>query len=767
MTIPFQRKLPEIPENVSELRIHGVSGTPPSAMLKSYPIRISGEERCGVFRRVEGGPDRAYWWGGLTSGSWVQALWLLLLPFAFVNVAGWMFSRPDVDGNPGSWNDPNAKPTKAWRTRLKARALMTRLLAMGLTVLFVCLLMSGLVESAALGPGRGLCAASRLNVPGSCWWAAQPESRRVLSGVVAVHAVVVGVIVLSGLTRRRFEQEQQHPQSGTEPLGLGAPGAGFHRSAMWSTAFFPNFLADAHRTLAFSALAWITLGLFQAGALTWARLPAAAYALLALGAVAQVTLWEQTEEDHAEVLRKVMSLVSWLAVLPAAAAVWKLAQSPASETFDARVIAELVGATVVGVLLLFIGLALLRLFTPKGSSRYPTRKGWFVSFAREGGAMYVVGIGAALAFGSGVVETIGWLASHEDEHHTVRAWLAIGFLVTAVMVACRFLLKLLPLDSGTRRQKTVRLREAVEDALHWPLTLLCWVPLAVIGLLLLLAKLPFTDGGDVYELPLGSLAFPGLGWVDNSLATVVVLAPLALVIAHRSRVWRIALVAVLALSIAVMSLGKPSLVAVAIWSTLLIPLVIIGYLIIRGRRDEPLRRAIGVVWDLVIFWPRWFHPWAPPPYTEVAVPNLLKVLPDIPIPPDRPSVILSAHSQGAVIAFAAFRSLGRERAVIGHRDQGHVRLLTYGNLIAKHYRELFPSFFTPEDVDYVDEVLERRWLNAYRPTDPLGHPIPELDERDVKYDYSGAASEPYGHSDYLYSAQYSADLRKLADMPNS
>src|SRR4051794_10347475 len=80
-----------------ELRIHGVSGTPPEIMLDDpQPLEISGDGTGRIFRRrapwpgAEPGMDRiveGYHWGRYTSGSATRALWLLLLPFAVMNLA--------------------------------------------------------------------------------------------------------------------------------------------------------------------------------------------------------------------------------------------------------------------------------------------------------------------------------------------------------------------------------------------------------------------------------------------------------------------------------------------------------------------------------------------------------------------------------------------------------------------------------------------------------------------------------------------------------
>jgi len=86
-----------VPEGWLELRIHGVSGTPPEDLLRGEPVRVSGNDLSG-FYRINGVDDlEAYSWGGLTSGKKRHAFWLLLLPFSLLNVAGWMTPCPLSD----------------------------------------------------------------------------------------------------------------------------------------------------------------------------------------------------------------------------------------------------------------------------------------------------------------------------------------------------------------------------------------------------------------------------------------------------------------------------------------------------------------------------------------------------------------------------------------------------------------------------------------------------------------------------------------------
>src|SRR5271169_4190028 len=88
-------QLPVVAEcdGVTELRVHGVGGTPPGAILGDLaPEQVSGDAIAGFYRSSDhraGDGDRAasldvdrhvevYSWGGLTSQSKVRVLWLAL-----------------------------------------------------------------------------------------------------------------------------------------------------------------------------------------------------------------------------------------------------------------------------------------------------------------------------------------------------------------------------------------------------------------------------------------------------------------------------------------------------------------------------------------------------------------------------------------------------------------------------------------------------------------------------------------------------------------
>ena len=120
--------------NVVELRVHGVSGTPPEELLDRQLVRqVAGDKTAGFYRprlreewrdRPSNDPGtdsepystadetlpppllEGYSWGGLTSGSPSRALWLILLPFTLINVA------PRMRPVPG--DTPDDAPRRAW-----------------------------------------------------------------------------------------------------------------------------------------------------------------------------------------------------------------------------------------------------------------------------------------------------------------------------------------------------------------------------------------------------------------------------------------------------------------------------------------------------------------------------------------------------------------------------------------------------------------------------------------------------------------------------
>jgi hypothetical protein len=103
--------------------------------------------------------------------------------------------------------------------------------------------------------------------------------------------------------------------------------------------------------------------------------------------------------------------------------------------------------------------------------------------------------------------------------------------------------------------------------------------------------------------------------------------------------------------------------------------------ILGSRKPTTRARSFAVVWDLLMFWPRRFHPLAVPSYGQIAVPLLVDEIKKS--TENGNFLLLSAHSQGSVLAVAALHQMSEER------DQVH--LVTYGSPIGGLYKDAFPG----------------------------------------------------------------------------
>ncbi len=132
-------------EGVTELRIHGVSGSNGPTMLEHpQALQVSGDGVAGFFRRWSpDGPGHpsvpwkleAYSWGGLTEAPLASASWLLLAPFMMYNVAYFMLP-PTVTGGESRMVRGPEPHLRRDRGHEITHALL-RLLAMAATIQFV------------------------------------------------------------------------------------------------------------------------------------------------------------------------------------------------------------------------------------------------------------------------------------------------------------------------------------------------------------------------------------------------------------------------------------------------------------------------------------------------------------------------------------------------------------------------------------------------------------------------------------------------------
>ncbi len=157
--------------------------------------------------------------------------------------------------------------------------------------------------------------------------------------------------------------------------------------------------------------------------------------------------------------------------------------------------------------------------------------------------------------------------------------------------------------------------------------------------------------------------------------------------------------------------------------------------IVGGFGDPEKRRKVGMLWDTGSFWPRWFHPLAPPSYSPHAVKMLNRAL------DGEQTEILTAHSQGSVISCVA---LSQPDAPLPRA------FVTYGSPLGILYDQLFPFAGVRSLISKVEGRWGQNthWVNLWRKTDPLGGaPVPCITRN--KLIESGV-----GHSNYELSDEF-------------
>lgn len=599
---------------VVELRIHGVGGSSPERLLgERHPddvVRLRVGHRTGLWARRADPTVQGYVWGGLTAGSRLQPLWVVLLPFTLCNVAGWMH--------------PPLTASARRRQRVQAVRVLVTVLGTTLTASWVLWLAVIGGDYLAFQEGAGLAAdpatagwvagaGATVAAAGVVWrgwppllaggallvavgaalqWSDLPRARAV-GGVVAAQAVLALVVVVAGATGRSFGR----------PSGLGPRWAARRNDDLRNPAFFTEFRGSARLLAVHAAVAGVTLALVVARAWTRAGtdpLPGSldlGSSLVALGAVQSVLV-------AALAALSIGPLRGW-------AGRWRVAGPAVAATL------ALVLTTAV-----FGGLAL------------------FVS--RQAGTTVT---GAELA---------------------LLDVFALVLAAVAALVALAWAPAFLRGGPGPDRRRARRERLARAPR-HLDVIL--------------------TSATAAFVL---ASAWATVARVD----TAGSLVPWD---------WRID---------AARSIGPFR--DAAVW---LLAFVVpaLGLVVRAGVRSLSARRNIGNLWDVLTFWPRRFHPLAVRPYTEHAVPELRDLVHQALGRPGG-AVLVSAHSQGSVLAFAALSSLVAEEDC---RDR--LALVTYGSPL-ELLHVAFPGYVGPAELAFLHANLAD-WRNFYRRTDHIGGPL--------------------------------------------
>jgi hypothetical protein len=759
---------------VTELRVHGVGGTPPDAILGDLaPEQVGGDAIAGFYRTSDHRADpedsatrpdvdrhvEVYSWGGLTSRSKTRLLWLVLLPFLFANLAGWMCSAKTRES--------------AWRFCLHRLAYGLGALALTVNAALIAVMISADV----LGYQT-----ARAGLAGHQWWLAPlgwhsiagHPARQVTFGVLVVVLFVLALIWLASSTWR-YEavrppykvtagraDKSRMVTAAALPDGLADDefwdGESSVRLVSWlhvgvTGGFLAIVLGVTAKALTgsphFIALAWITIGLGGATI-------AAGVAYICLDAVSTLPVTSQSRSPRAAGWLS-DKLRGWLRFLPVPAAAALLLAGvfawfqPGAPVRAAELpgIAGVIGWTALAIAVV-VAVALISVLVGLSGSQETLTGGPWVTLMLGFATLNIVLLGA----GIWVAHLVGPVTSNATDalsrpHGQIHLPYVITSGVPLLVWAAVLAVLAFGLTEGVRWLGQRRLPEPVaqqyqngamefRDSLTEPRNAWYWSGLD-----------PFAPGDATadlgqsrgWEQKIARAQFLGRASHDATwLLWGTILAQLVMALC----VWRFRVqppVLVRNIGIAIAGLALPALMA----------------FLYSAWNDPTKRRTIGVLWDVGTFWPRSYHPLSPPCYTERAIPELQRRMWWLHDNSGR--VTLVAHSQGAMIATAALVQPGcRPR-------HDYPALITFGSPVCKLYSWGFPA--------YVDHKLLQPlmpggtaqlndWRNFYYPTDPIGgSTAPDLTAADSDpvnqefpdpagcyYLYGQPPPAPQGHSGY-------------------
>jgi hypothetical protein len=739
-----------------EIRVHGVSGTPPQSLLEIESIRqVDGDDTARFFRHSPAPPAsgtrcEAFHWGTMTSGSISKALWLLMAPFGVINLARYtlpMESRTArksrTEGKSGTGGESGAggesragrelgTEGKGKRARQIADGSL-RLLGLVLTVLLVTTVAFVSIDLVAWQCGGNRACARQVPLIGSrdfgwswrlAFGAAVPAALVWLLGSFSTK-VYLHPARLASPTKAEPKAEAER-EAKPDPVGA------LDQREFWSPAPRTALLRLLHLTTALAVVAMVVShlsthkvrGFVPAGGwshtvlwtLFWAAAAIAVWCVVVTAAGRALG----TEDADAAVdpsavpaAYRWLNKASWtvLAGVAVIAACWGSSSVRTSGSRPARLTgfdwafqAHYAAAALLLLVLAGANFALSRRFAAPVPTPY--RRMW------SGMACTVLtGFAVLLATGftSGLALQTARLLGHPDEvaktrqplelpelfHVTALLWglLVVPLiLVAAVFLICRCLWPRLPggMDLHARikddypgedvRPRTVkgigaawrrgRLKYQLPRWLAW-LGGVGAVASLVQGLLAVFAVLPGKD--------------PGPGWLRRN------------VYGDGGRETFF--------SFCDEVLGTWVLTGIAAG---------LAFLGVRAFRSPAWRRSVGVLWDLLAFWPRLTHPIVPPPYGGRAVLALAQRVEDKTV--DGGKVVLSGHSQGSLVCVAAALTVAP-----GARER--LALVTHGSQLMWAYARLFPTYVGYEALNALYAQLPGRWRNLHRWSDYLGGPV--------------------------------------------
>lgn len=759
--------------HLTELRVHGVGGSPPEALLGDpAPTQVAGDRLAGFYRTADTA-DRhreAYSWGGLTSRARSRALWTLLIPSMLANMAGWTGRMPDADDDTERDRPPTTRPFRA-AARLAALGLTlgTSALVTMLTVDVLAYQCGGQPSCVRAGPLTGLVTAlAPPDHPG-----ARLAAGGALSGLVALT-----FHLLARSTRRRYESVEpptivDTPTPDRTPRTPAALPGGLRHPDFWAGMRWHEHLSDLHLTAALAvlaaAIAWPARSLHQA---TVPATPTGAVladvtvvtAVVLTGVVVGWTCLDDVPPRLTLGPRRRPRLLAARAALAAPSGrargaalshllLWAAVATVLTAGVAAHLAPRAAGATATatvppGPLLerqgvtrvaLTLSLALVAvLVVQQGAAwtrrRHDTRTATFpcgpVVMNAVGMTLAVtVLLGAVLSVADVLGDVRYGLPSEAAPTRSPTLWVAPLVGATASLLGAG-LLTVLTVTALGAALVVLRSGRRPADALHdlvveyrgdrpFPVS-----DTAPPGSPEAWAWSAFLEPGDPRP-PAGAPGLAPNAWVRTLLRRRYLATHsqdlAAWLVVPIAALGALVVVAVAAATLTGTALPPP--IELGSRVAALLPVALVAVLQLTFRRQH-LRRGVGVAFDVGCFFPRAFHPFAPPSYTERAVPELLRRIWYLQDAGD--TVVLLAHSQGSVLAGAALVRPSPQRGSVA----GCLGLVTFGSPLGKLYRWAFPALVSDQLLaGLADATTPRagvgtvRWLNLYYPTDYVGQQI--------------------------------------------
>ncbi len=709
--------------DVVELRVHGVSGTPPEELLDRGEVyRLAGDSTAGFYRprlaeeRTDGswapllpgsqdGPQlEGYAWGGLTSGAPSRAFWLLLLPFTLVNLAPRM--RPPVPAR-----DDNRADPLVWATWY-----LSRLLALTLTVVLV-LSASGIGDDLVgwqCGQGTRCAQANPQWFARFAFGASRGGTNvhglsvdlRLALGTLAPLLVVALLWSISRTTINRYEQVTPNVAGLSDPSeASGVAGeVGLGSGWMWQNSALVQRLGAVHIQAGLATALWTIAGPlepdWQLHKTPWHNgLGAEIYrhglgllAVLVIGySVVVMAVPSFSRHDHAPGWHRLSRVVwavlgvAWLMVTLRLLSHHRLLGQDGVRHAYLNVDGEPAGGlpgfsgTVLGLFLFQIGVIIALGIVVAVARRRAVRHPSDLTTGNAPAGCYgysailiaTTGVFLAAVFSAGAyLFTAGWL-------HTGS--LKPGFHAMALVPTTFHLPEAIKLAALAYTLCVIWLAVVLVFAAVWFFTASRRNWHGLVDVSAFTADYPGVDQNDplVAKRKQEILrAFFQARLVDVAGGPLVVVVGMGTIISgvigailfgeHVGH-WGWAersgrwLAESHPATQASLQSSIPGLEVVGAYLTVLTLLLMVS---LGGLafRVPATRRSVGILWDIASFWPRTAHPLAAPCYAERTVPDLITRIGFYRHrPKDGVGVVLTGHSQGTVISAAALLQMA-ERA---------------------------------------------------------------------------------------------------------